>query len=98
MAGVGAASAAEGVVGSCLCAHARKVGVVWERDPVPQRYAVELGAMSKNCGSLYCQRDSYARSLNSVIVSCQPIALDDANHKYELVLEDTILFPEGGGR
>lgn len=52
----------------------------------------------KNCGSLHCQRDSYARSLNSVVVSCEPSRAKDHEGKFEVVLEDTVLFPEGGGQ
>ena len=52
----------------------------------------------KGCGSLHCQRDSYARSLSSVVVSCQPSLAEEHGGKYELVLEDTVLFPEGGGQ
>ena len=53
---------------------------------------------SKSCGSLYCQRDAYARSLSSVVISCQPSADKDQDGLYEIELEDTILFPEGGGQ
>lgn len=52
----------------------------------------------KSCGSLHCQRDSYARSLDSVVVSCKPSQAKEHQGKYELVLEDTVLFPEGGGQ
>ena len=55
-------------------------------------------ANPKSCGSLHCQRDSYARSLDSVVVSCEPSQAKDHQGKYELVLEDTVLFPEGGGQ
>ena len=55
-------------------------------------------SQSKSCGSLHCQRDSYARSLGSVVLSCQPSTAKDQDGLYEIELEDTILFPEGGGQ
>ncbi|XP_048646751.1 alanyl-tRNA editing protein Aarsd1 isoform X2 [Marmota monax] len=53
-----------------------------------------------------CQRDSYAREFVTTVVSCQPAELqtDGSNGKKEalsgfhVVLEDTLLFPEGGGQ
>ncbi|MBZ3877439.1 Alanyl-tRNA editing protein Aarsd1 [Sciurus carolinensis] len=53
-----------------------------------------------------CQRDSYAREFTTTVVSCQPAELqtDGSNGKKEVlsgfhvVLEDTLLFPEGGGQ
>lgn len=51
------------------------------------------------CGSLQCQRDSYARSLDTVVVSCTPASAEDRQHgAYAVVLENTVLFPEGGGQ
>ena len=47
--------------------------------------------------SFQCQRDSYAQSFTSRVVSCEPAKLGEING-YEVVLEDTILFPEGGGQ
>lgn len=67
------------------------------RRPLPD-FIMAGTSKSKSCGSLHCQRDSYARSLNSVVVSCQPSPAKEHQGKYELVLEDTVLFPEGGGQ
>lgn len=51
------------------------------------------------CGSLHCQRDSYARSLDTVVVSCRPSAPGERKHgAYAVILENTVLFPEGGGQ
>ncbi|XP_046848732.1 alanyl-tRNA editing protein Aarsd1-like [Xenia sp. Carnegie-2017] len=41
-----------------------------------------------------CQRDSYKTEFTSKVVSCT----ESKPHEYEIVLEDTILFPEGGGQ
>uniref|UniRef100_A0A8C6QVJ6 Alanyl-tRNA editing protein Aarsd1 n=1 Tax=Nannospalax galili TaxID=1026970 RepID=A0A8C6QVJ6_NANGA len=52
-----------------------------------------------------CQRDSYAREFTTSVVACCPAELQtDAGGKKEVlrgfhvVLEDTLLFPEGGGQ
>lgn len=53
-----------------------------------------------------CQRDSYAREFTTTVVSCSPAELqtDASGGKKEVlsgfhvVLEDTLLFPEGGGQ
>ncbi|OBS66951.1 hypothetical protein A6R68_04540 [Neotoma lepida] len=53
-----------------------------------------------------CQRDSYARELTTTVVSCSPAELqtDASGGKkevlsgFQVVLEDTLLFPEGGGQ
>ena len=51
------------------------------------------------CGSLWCQRDSYARSLSTVVLSCTLSAAKDQQYgTYSLRLQDTVLFPEGGGQ
>ena len=44
-----------------------------------------------------CQKDSYIRTFASKVVSCEPAKLGKQNG-YEVILEDTILFPEGGGQ
>lgn len=54
--------------------------------------------MAKDCGSLSCQRDSFARSLSTVVVSCEKSQIKGENDSYEVILEDTVLFPEGGGQ
>ena len=41
-----------------------------------------------------CQKDSYKSEFTTKVVSCKEIGLNE----YEIVLEDTILFPEGGGQ
>ncbi|XP_023419710.1 alanyl-tRNA editing protein Aarsd1 isoform X3 [Cavia porcellus] len=53
-----------------------------------------------------CQRDSYAREFSTVVVACCPTELpalagEDpkaARRGFRVVLEDTLLFPEGGGQ
>nr|NP_001033162.1 alanyl-tRNA editing protein Aarsd1 isoform 1 [Bos taurus]Q32LK1.1 RecName: Full=Alanyl-tRNA editing protein Aarsd1; AltName: Full=Alanyl-tRNA synthetase domain-containing protein 1 [Bos taurus]AAI09538.1 Alanyl-tRNA synthetase domain containing 1 [Bos taurus] len=53
-----------------------------------------------------CQRDSYAREFTTTVVSCRPAELhtEESNGKkevlsgFQVVLEDTLLFPEGGGQ
>jgi misacylated tRNA(Ala) deacylase len=44
-----------------------------------------------------CQQDSYLRNFKTKVVTCKAgkLAGKDA---YELILEDTVLFPEGGGQ
>ncbi|OZJ02161.1 hypothetical protein BZG36_04634 [Bifiguratus adelaidae] len=44
-------------------------------------------------GGLACQRDGYARSLETTCLACTPL-----DHHYEVWLKDTVLFPEGGGQ
>ncbi|XP_058531357.1 alanyl-tRNA editing protein Aarsd1 isoform X2 [Ochotona princeps] len=53
-----------------------------------------------------CQRDSYAREFTTTVVSCSPAELQveggsgkkDVLSGFQVVLEDTLLFPEGGGQ
>lgn len=47
--------------------------------------------------SFKCQRDSYLRHFTSAVLSCEPSRLGETGG-YEVVLRDTILFPEGGGQ
>lgn len=61
-------------------------------------------------GALACQRDSYLKSFTSSVLSCTPVektarkAQKSKNRDveepqmYEIELENTILFPEGGGQ
>ena len=44
-----------------------------------------------------CQLDSYLQHYTSRVVSCEEATLEDTRG-YEVVLEDTVLFPEGGGQ
>lgn len=56
--------------------------------------------------ALACQKDSYLRKFTTKVTSCVPSEVSILNEKnkkekikgYEVVLEDTILFPEGGGQ
>lgn len=48
--------------------------------------------------SFKCQRESYLQRYSSRVVSCRAVEGDDVEGKYEVVLEDTVLFPEGGGQ
>lgn len=51
------------------------------------------------CGSLCCQRDSFARSLSTKVLSCTPSSPEERQHgAYAVQLENTVLFPEGGGQ
>uniref|UniRef100_A0A8C3WZL8 Alanyl-tRNA synthetase domain containing 1 n=1 Tax=Catagonus wagneri TaxID=51154 RepID=A0A8C3WZL8_9CETA len=53
-----------------------------------------------------CQRDSYAREFTTTVVSCSPaeLQIEGSSGKkevlsgFQVVLEDTLLFPEGGGQ
>ena len=44
-----------------------------------------------------CQRDSFRKELKTKVVSCKEGKLGKQTG-FEVVLEDTILFPEGGGQ
>ena len=57
------------------------------------------------CGELACQRDSYAKACKASVLSCTKAAAAGGGKKkkkaadvYEVVLSDTVLFPEGGGQ
>ncbi|XP_078280653.1 alanyl-tRNA editing protein Aarsd1 isoform X3 [Rhinoraja longicauda] len=52
-----------------------------------------------------CQRDSYLREFETTVVSCTPAELKTLCHGkketlkgFDVILEDTVLFPEGGGQ
>ena len=52
--------------------------------------------------SFACQRNSYMQELETTVVGCElaTISLQD-KHKvtgYNVIFEDTVLFPEGGGQ
>ncbi|CAN6636442.1 putative alanyl-tRNA editing protein alaX [Trichomonascus vanleenenianus] len=53
--------------------------------------------ISSVVGLLACQRNSYLRSLDTKVVGCHKIEGKAGVH-YEVELEDTVLFPEGGGQ
>ena len=74
---------------------------------------IEYGKLNETGPSLVqCQRDSYIRQFESVVVGCNDWTLSsEADNKrkgkkkkkkkekfYEIELKDTILFPEGGGQ
>ena len=44
-----------------------------------------------------CQRSPYARQFESKVISCTPSKLEDKDG-FDVLLEDTILFPAGGGQ
>lgn len=55
--------------------------------------------------SLACQQNSYLKELNTSVVSCKPALINTVQQGkkvklqcYEIILEDTVLFPEGGGQ
>jgi len=59
----------------------------------------DAAATVKECGDLYCQHHCYSRSLTTTVVSCRPSVGKDLEYgPYEVVLADTVLFPEGGGQ
>ena len=67
--------------------------------------------MVVRCGELLCQRNSYAKTMKTLVVSCSPKVVAAASAKgkknqpaapiqelWDAVLDDTVLFPEGGGQ
>ncbi|XP_061182819.1 alanyl-tRNA editing protein Aarsd1-like [Saccostrea echinata] len=53
--------------------------------------------------ALACQQNSYCKEFQTKVKSCSPAELPGKTKKeklkgYEVILEDTILFPEGGGQ
>ncbi|CAH1773611.1 unnamed protein product [Owenia fusiformis] len=55
--------------------------------------------------ALACQKNSYLKELNTVVKSCEPATLKTVLsgkkvklNGFEVILEDTVLFPEGGGQ
>lgn len=42
---------------------------------------------------LACQKDSYLTGLKAKVLSCK-----EEGGRYEVVLNDTVIFPEGGGQ
>ena len=70
------------------------------------RRGLAFGSMSMcivpgavECGSLFCQRDSYAQSLSTKVLSAIPSHHGDEKYgAYAVQLQDTVLFPEGGGQ
>lgn len=58
-----------------------------------------MAAVAVECGSLLCQRDSFAQRLSAVVLSCEETVGEEKKHgAYVLQLSDTVLFPEGGGQ
>lgn len=58
-----------------------------------------MAAAAVECGDLRCQRDSYAKSLSTVVVQCAPTVAEERQHgAYAVQLADTVLFPLGGGQ
>ena len=58
-------------------------------------FADLLNMAAATFGALACQRDSYLRDLTTKVISCEAAA---GGKGYEVVLADTVLFPEGGGQ
>ena len=50
------------------------------------------------CGDLYCQHQCYSRTLTTRVVSCKRSEGDREYGPYQVLLADTVLFPEGGGQ
>ena len=83
---------------------------------VQGRTSESVGAVAEpvRCGELRCQKDSYLRTLDTVVISCEPKAAATAAAKgkkksggaapgppaqlWEVVLGDSVIFPEGGGQ
>ncbi|CAJ1006918.1 hypothetical protein Q4I28_002232 [Leishmania naiffi] len=66
-------------------------------------------ASFRRVGELACQRDSFLRELTATVVSCEPTkaastaakkakSAGDGAAAYDVILSDSILFPEGGGQ
>ncbi|KAG5366948.1 putative alanyl-tRNA editing protein [Yarrowia sp. B02] len=50
-------------------------------------------------GKLACQKDTYLKNLASKVVGCEEVPKTKKTPaKFEVELEDTVLFPEGGGQ
>uniref|UniRef100_A0A0C9R2Z1 Putative alanyl-trna editing protein aarsd1-b n=1 Tax=Amblyomma americanum TaxID=6943 RepID=A0A0C9R2Z1_AMBAM len=45
-----------------------------------------------------CQKDSYLKNLKTTVVACNPVVEGSAQDGYEIIFDDTVLFPEGGGQ
>ena len=59
----------------------------------------KMAGVAVECGSLLCQRDSFARSVNAAVVSCVETSGEEKGYgPYAVTLADTVLFPEGGGQ
>jgi hypothetical protein len=73
-----------------------------------------VATVATPAGSLHCQKDSYARELATTVLECaeykaEPVAAAGKKKKketpagpvvptYRVVLADSVLFPEGGGK
>ncbi|GET87256.1 hypothetical protein, conserved [Leishmania tarentolae] len=68
-----------------------------------------MAAVFMRVGELACQKDSFLRELTATVVSCEPAKTAVATAKkakgasndtvaYDVVLSDSVLFPEGGGQ
>merc|ERR1719181_1560461 len=63
----------------------------------------EETALVRRCGELACQRDSHLKRLRGVrVVSCcrreTGAAAAPGGLAFDVVLSDTVIFPEGGGQ
>ena len=58
------------------------------------------------CGELMCQKDTYAKTCKATVLRCEKVEAPSTKKKgkskpkdaYDVVLSDTVLFPEGGGQ
>jgi misacylated tRNA(Ala) deacylase len=60
----------------------------------------DLSLKTAQVGKLFCQRNSMAKFLRTRVVSCvidEKASAGDAK-QFEVLLEDTIIFPTGGGQ
>ena len=76
--------------GMSPCAFSHAAGKLWAAKSFAWRVLVRSM-------SFKCQRDCYLQHFRSAVLSCEPARLGE-KEGYEVVLEDTILFPEGGGQ
>ena len=57
------------------------------------------------CGELMCQKDTYAKTCKATVLRCEKVQApakkkgkSKPKDAYDVVLSDTVLFPEGGGQ
>eukprot|EP00842_Homolaphlyctis_polyrhiza_P005551 jgi/Hompol1/5998/HPOL_000163-RA len=58
----------------------------------------DYATVSTPVGELFCQRNSFAKTLDATVVACTSVPLADGTPRYEVLLSDTVIFPTGGGQ
>lgn len=66
-----------------------------QKNVVPLRYIRRV--IPRRIMVFACQADSFCKEYKTRVVTCTEAKLD-GKPGYEVVLQDTILFPEGGGQ